>query len=288
MSQSALAQLPSVTSYDCLRSVSGEFFLECFAGHAAFTLAVVMSQVPALRPWEITHDHRFDVLAGLPILLAGIRLGIIVAMHIGTPCHSFTMARVPAVRSKVFPLGFPDLTETQAQFVDMGNRLASVSAKLCCALYAAGGYFSLENPERSLLWIHPDILELFGLSGVASVLVYYNAYGALFVKPTVFLHNAPTFHHLYRPPPWSDIPLIELRGWVTFQGVKTARTLLAQPYPPKLAVAYGDLLADALQHRALASSEGQLMPMAVPEHTFGHPIFGLTWEHPVLRASAGS
>ena len=28
--------------------------------------------------------------------------------------------------------------------------------------------------------------------------------------------------------------------------------------------------------------------MAVPEHTFGHPVYGLTWEHPLLRASAGS
>ena len=28
--------------------------------------------------------------------------------------------------------------------------------------------------------------------------------------------------------------------------------------------------------------------MAVPEHTFGHPLYGLTWEHPLLRASAGS
>ena len=100
-SQSVLAQLPSVCSFDCLRSVTGEFFLECFAGHAAFTLAVVMFQVAAFRPWEITHDRRFDVLAGLPILLEGIRLGIMVAMHFGTPCQSFPMARVPAVRTQV-------------------------------------------------------------------------------------------------------------------------------------------------------------------------------------------
>ena len=132
-------------------------------------IAVVMSQVPALRPREITHDRRFDVLAGLPILLEGIRLGIMVAMHFGTPCQSFTMARVPAVRTKAFPLGLPDLTPTQSQLVEMGNQLVSVSVKLCLALYTAGRYFSLENPERSLLWIHPEVLELLRLSGVASV-----------------------------------------------------------------------------------------------------------------------
>ena len=85
-----------------------------------------------------------------------------------------------------------------------------------------------------------------------------------------------------------SVPLIELRGWVTCQGVKIARTPFAQPYPPLLAVAFGDLLADALQHRALASSEGRPRPMAAPEQTFGHPVYGLTWEHPLLRASAGS
>ena len=92
LSQSVLAQLPSVCSFDCLRSVTGEFFLECFAGHAAFTLAVVMSQVPALRPCEKTRDRRFDVLVGLPSLHDGIGFGILVAMHIETLCQSFTMA----------------------------------------------------------------------------------------------------------------------------------------------------------------------------------------------------
>ena len=71
-----LDSLPLVTSFDQLRAVSGEFFLECFAGHAAFTLAVVMARVPALRPWELEHGHHFDVVSGLPLLLEGIRLGV--------------------------------------------------------------------------------------------------------------------------------------------------------------------------------------------------------------------
>ena len=93
---------------------------------------------------------------------------------------------------------------------------------------------------------------------------------------------------MLRPPPWPSVLLIELRGLVTFQGVQNARTLLAQPYPPLLAVAFGDLLADACPHRALASSEGRPRPMDARAPTFGHPALGLTWEHPLLRASAGS
>ena len=82
---------------------------EGFAGHAAFTLAVVMSQVQTLRPWEIPHDSRFDVLECLPILLGGIRLGIMVATDLGTHGQTFTMARVPVVRTTVLPRTLPDL-----------------------------------------------------------------------------------------------------------------------------------------------------------------------------------
>ena len=99
-SRLALIQLPSVTTFHRLLLVSGEFFLECFAGHAAFTLAVMMAFVPALRPGDIEAGAQFDVLAGFPLLLRAIRSGVIVALHLGTPCQSFTSARVPAVRSR--------------------------------------------------------------------------------------------------------------------------------------------------------------------------------------------
>ena len=105
-----------------------------------FTLAVVMSRVPALRPWVITHDRWFEVLGGTPDLLEGIRLGIMVALHLGPPYQSFNTARVPAVRTTVFPLGLHHLTPTQSQLVERGS-------------------VSVANSERTLLWIHPDVLE---------------------------------------------------------------------------------------------------------------------------------
>ena len=106
-SQAVLAQLPSITSPDSLLTASGDFFLECLAGHSAFTLAVVMAFVPALRPWELSHGSQFDVVAGLPVLLAAINCGLIVALHLGTPCQCFTQARVPALRASSCHLGLP-------------------------------------------------------------------------------------------------------------------------------------------------------------------------------------
>ena len=61
--------------------------------------------------------------AGLPSLLEGIRLGIMVATCFGTHGQSFTRTRGPAVRTKVFPLGLPDLTPTQSPLAEMGNQL---------------------------------------------------------------------------------------------------------------------------------------------------------------------
>ena len=82
-------------------------------------------------------------------------------MHLGPPRQSFTMARVPAVRTKVCLLGMPDLTPTHSQRVEMGNQL--VSFQVSCALHFCGkGSFSVANHERSPLWRHPDVLEPFG------------------------------------------------------------------------------------------------------------------------------
>ena len=82
-------------------------------------------------------------------------------MLLGIPCQSLTMARVPAVRTKVCLLGMPDLTPTHSQRFEMGNQLVSFQVSgawhLCCQ-----GSFSVANHERSPLWRHPDVLEPFG------------------------------------------------------------------------------------------------------------------------------
>ena len=46
------------------------------------------------------------------------------------------------------------------------NRLASIMARLCRAQARAGGWFSIENPETSLLWKMPCMVSLAQLTGV--------------------------------------------------------------------------------------------------------------------------
>ena len=42
----------------------------------------------------------------------------------------------------------------------LGNRQAQRVACLCMHLHLHGAYFSVENPKGSLLWYHPDMLDL--------------------------------------------------------------------------------------------------------------------------------
>ena len=118
------------------------------------------------------------------------------------------------------------------------------------------------NPVLSFIWQHPALVALSKLPGVAFVLVYYSAYGTLYIKPTLFLHNTPCLHELYRPQPLGPGQSVELRGWVRIDVEKFPKTLLAQAYPPALTNAYSLLLANSLALRRAALEANDPVPMA--------------------------
>ena len=96
--------------------------------------------------------------------------------------------------------------------VRSGNEVSEVSARLCARTLAGGGFFSLENRERSWLWLMPCLLTLLAMDGVAMVLMVYTAFGTDYVKPTVFVHDSPTLYRLDVPPPSPPVVTVELRG----------------------------------------------------------------------------
>jgi len=65
---------------------------------------------------------------------------------------------------------------------------------------------------------------------VINTLVLYNAFGAPYCKPSVFMHNFPNLHLLqFRP--LGPVSVV-LQGLVQWHGETVARTALASPYPP--------------------------------------------------------
>ena len=247
--------------------VAGQFFLECFAGESIITLGIIMACVPCLKPWDSKFGERFDVLTNGLILLQLISCQVIVASHFAIPCQSLTWARSPQLRNAQYPLGMPGLGEKQQQLVKLGNALVAFTVECCAKLHALGGYFSIENPELTWLWVLEEVVMLADLVGVAFVLFYFKDYAVPYFKPTLAMHNTPTLHRLkesFAPWPGETIPL---RGKMWWEGKLQFLTHIAQPYPPALGVHYGNLMAEALGLREAALGRGSPVPMACLDAT---------------------
>ena len=116
-------------------------------------------------------------------LLARIASGEFAVVIIGTPCGTFSVARIPKygisdggpeqLRDKENPTGIPDLSERNQQIVEDSNTLVARSVALARATQAAGGSFIIENPatrsdsssdlyrwiwrSHASLWMHPEV-----------------------------------------------------------------------------------------------------------------------------------
>ena len=103
----AVIRLPQALGHLCdLRSTiglhveaAGNCFLECFAGGAIFTLAIMFRCIPAIRPWDSKYGKKYDVLRHGHIIPAAIADGRVGMVHMGTPCQSMTLARFPQLHS---------------------------------------------------------------------------------------------------------------------------------------------------------------------------------------------
>ena len=85
---------------------------------------------------DIRHGSGHDLLRpGLQRLIRGlVRSGVVVAVWMGTPCSSWSIARaggnVEPLRSSLWVLGLPNLSAKGQLAVDTANAMASFSAAL--------------------------------------------------------------------------------------------------------------------------------------------------------------
>ena len=243
--------------------MTGEFFLEIFCGAAALTLGIVLSSVPAIKPWDSNFGEAFNVLTQGCTIMMLIDQGRIAAAHFGTPCTSMTWARLPQLRSSMYPLGLPNLGKTQHEQVCIGNQLVSFTIACCLALHEMSCYFSIENPERSWLWLLNDTTMLMSFEGIEFVRFLFSDYDVPFMKPTLFLHNTPTLHMLGSPATTSPRETFTLRGKVRWQGKWTWCTKVAEAYPPALGAKFGELMKQALDMRNQALASDCKIPFAI-------------------------
>ena len=91
------------------------------------------------------------------------------------------------LRSLEYPLGLPTLDAAEKQQALLGNTLLDKSVEAALAVLAEGGDFSLENPERSLLWNMPSIQFLKIMYPTFVVSFDQCCFGSVHLKPTTLL-----------------------------------------------------------------------------------------------------
>ena len=207
--------------------------------------------------WDLT-DRKL-----LNTILGWTRSGIIIAMALGPPCSSWSMARrghpsSPGgpLRTRAFIMGLPGLPAKDAQKVTVGNRTMRASARLLECARAAGVPASLENPAISRLFHAPPIVAISRRKNVQLATGDFCQYGAQWRKRTsLLLVNCGCPKRLeLRSTGKKGVCSRSHRPHLVLQGpCKDGRpwTLVAQPYPKRYASALATVLTDASDNRHL-------------------------------------
>ena len=137
----------------------GTLFVELFAGAGGLTAAILRLGLPANRAMDVVAGSvdvgYADLLDDLTFrkLIKLMKQGRIRWLHGDPPCKTFTRARrsdahgaARQLRSERYPQGLPGLKNPR---IREGNLLAQRFAKLATCVHRAGGWWSLEDPERS-------------------------------------------------------------------------------------------------------------------------------------------
>ena len=221
------------------------WFLELFAGEAGLTAAVRRAGGLVHTPGDIHVNDR--TLSELDLtdnqtfkkIKQWIKRKKIRWLHLAPPCRTFTrarrsdrIARVRKLRSHSKPEGF----DTTNPLVKEANLLAARSAQLAALQHKAGGWFSIENPLTSFIWLLKPLKRLTLFPGIFSVEGDQCRFGGEYVKPTCWLTNSEHLKILQKRCPGEPTHVHpKLTGFTSdFFGNQVFKTSLAAEYPQGL------------------------------------------------------
>ena len=200
-------------------------------------------------------------------LIAWIDVGIIAIAHFGTPCNTFSMARSgrSTLRSLRFLFGVPGLLPAHRDLLRLSDQLVDITCDLAYLLWRRGGHFTIENPASSLLWKMPRLCDLLQRCGAFPILIHMCAYGADYLKPTIFACSHSFFVDLGCTCPGADIHPFHrrLRGreYDNGSGKWVWKTAKAARYPLALARRYASI-AHRIVHPTPIPSQTNLAPIS--------------------------
>ena len=190
-------------AFDLPHSVTSPMFLEIFSGSGNLSRAVAMITGWPCGMVDIVFGASSDLRSKRiqRKILGWIRSGLVKAVHLGTPCNSFSRARdrrpgPPPLRSDQQPLGLNNLREADRIKVMEGNLFMRFSCQVCRLCIALNIPFTLENPSTSRLWLCPPVEALMRRKGVSWVDVDFCAFKKRWRKRTRFLYFGVDLSHM--------------------------------------------------------------------------------------------
>ena len=211
---------------------------------------------------DIVHGDTHDITKPRVVrkLCQRIRNHTYDAAMIAAPCTSFSVARdrTCIIRTKREPWGLADQSRFSANdlaALQNGNRITKAVIKILNALTQAQVPWILENPRSSRMWHLPELLRLSQSRHAVFATGDFCQYGTKWRKRTGFLcmHcNAATVSRLLGKRCTGSSGLCSRTGCrhMLLQGSGAGGkplTLIAQPYPPRLAAALSSSLVDAAE-----------------------------------------
>lgn len=240
-----------------ISSLPERFCLEIFSGTARITDRLNFHNIPAF-PIDICLFPSHNVLHVdvEHTIVHWIQQRRIAFIWLGMPCTSFSQARKwddvgpGPLRDYDNLFGFPWLSAGDRFKVEQGNQLLRFSIRILelCQQYSIP--YALENPATSYIWYMPPMLKFRRKYDPGLVIFDFCQYGEDWKKPTAVVGNFWDLHTLnkrctgtfkccsatHRP----HVPLAGLSTCGIF------RTLLAQPYPWKLAALVAEQVAKVI------------------------------------------
>lgn len=195
------------------------------------------------------------------VLAEAISGGILHSLYFGTPCGSHTWARAQQVRDFEHPRGLRGLSANSQRLVDDGNFITDVTLCLAVLCWEFKGYFVLENPWPSWVWIRKILKFLHSLLGVIITVFAQQPFGVLFEMLTGILPNIPDIQLLGEPRDMM-VETIPLRGRCMYAGEAYWKTRLSETYPVDMSYRFAWLLDKALKCTQQALQLGRQFPMA--------------------------
>ena len=161
-------------------------FLELFSGSGRLAEAIRAARLSWIEAWDITHGPHHDLSnpALLAQLLRRIRMGVFLHIHLGPPCATYSIARLPRSRTRQHVLGLPGLQEPQATMVAEGTFFAMLTVEIATVCLEKGIGFTIEQPLTSLMWELPAMQALLANVMVFSFVFHCCRYGKQWLKPT--------------------------------------------------------------------------------------------------------